>query len=450
MEWSAEFLDLMNEATRVYLGSVLGATIIWIMMNALLTKRRKTWALLVFLYLKPMYMTYVLNTYLSYYYKDTDWLNPFIAVNALLALVLTVGMLSYVFKDDMLKLVISMPICEIPGVIILLVSLMLTNILEGREEIFTYGGRLHPLDICIFLFGGLLFAVLYLPARSFLKRFRTYQIRHRKILWIIFLSYYVGSLGTYFSDIKNPQEIFTTWYLFLVLWGVIALIAAGLIYNHYKRNIRTEHGYLLTQQKLMETHYMAVQMQIRRAEEGRKILNQQMEKVQAQLQSKQIQTAQVNSYLMHLRQEYDDIRAGVYCDDWMVDAVLYCQGESMKKQGIRLDCSLQGYDRGNIEAEDLVQILQLMLSEVSRVLRPKSETPRSLKEGSRTVKLQLAAVQNQLMIRVQWAKWEAEKRERTERIDRKWLKPYLKKYGGMVKAERTGNGEEVVIGLRRE
>lgn len=62
-------------------------------------------------------------------------------------------------------------------------------------------------------------------------------------------------------------------------------------------------------------------------------------------------------YLDDLRNEYQNISAGMYCQDWMVDAVLYTQIRAAKEHGIEVDCNVQGYQRGAASQERLAQLL---------------------------------------------------------------------------------------------
>ena len=70
---------------------------------------------------------------------------------------------------------------------------------------------------------------------------------------------------------------------------------------------------------------------------------------------------QIIEYLYSLKQKREEIEAGIYCNDWIVDGILYYYAKQCKFENIVADFQMQKYDRGNISDEDISEILMTLL-----------------------------------------------------------------------------------------
>lgn len=78
---------------------------------------------------------------------------------------------------------------------------------------------------------------------------------------------------------------------------------------------------------------------------------------QAEKKSGTCSRATIFQYLTDLREEYQNIRAGMYCRNWMIDAVLYTQIGMAKEQGIAVDCQVQNFSCDTVSQEKLARLL---------------------------------------------------------------------------------------------
>ena len=105
---------------------------------------------------------------------------------------------------------------------------------------------------------------------------------------------------------------------------------------------------------LMESHYESIQEQMQHMEYCQQIIDGQMKEI---MDKKVVSEGMAAVYLEGLRKEYDRICAGIYCNDWRVEKVLYCQSRMARSQEIDVECSFLEYDRGVIPEDDLTGIL---------------------------------------------------------------------------------------------
>ncbi len=66
---------------------------------------------------------------------------------------------------------------------------------------------------------------------------------------------------------------------------------------------------------------------------------------------------QVKTYLDSLKTRYQSLNQLFFCEDYLVDGILTDFAAFCKQQEIRADILFQNYHRGNIQIEDIVDIL---------------------------------------------------------------------------------------------
>lgn len=155
------------------------------------------------------------------------------------------------------------------------------------------------------------------------------------------------------------------------------------------------------------------------------------------MQNRAADGGRLERYMTNLRQNYEDIQAAIYCDDWMVDAVLHSQAEVFKKKGIEFECNIQDFDIGSIEEQDFIQILMLLLH---LGIEANSETATSERKS---VLLKVAAVKNQLFVEF------ASTCGKNSRISKQKFRGYLKKYQGAMQVEKRENQVSCIMHMQR-
>lgn len=311
----------------------------------------------------------------------------------------------------------------------------------------------------------ILFDIFYLCCRPYLKKWRDYEIRHKRVLGSLLAVYLLVSSFSYLMGLFDFSRLAfwlcLTMSSFLLLTGAIFL----LFLRQNQKKDALEQEYLRMQQSLMETRYAALRQDGNR-DYGK--LLQEMEQHMGEItriKDAAARSESVRSYLAHLKAEYRIIYPRTYCDESMIDAVLTSQAERLKKQGIAFHCSCQGYERGQIEELDLAQLLLRLLELVGKERTERtamdgktsvvSERPgaagveltaASEKPGAAELSVHLATLKGQLLIRLSWKGMREPGRFRKPR----WMKFYLKKYNGVVylnNAGKTGSGE-LMVGLQ--
>lgn len=345
----AEFLSVISVAGRLLLYSSV-CTIMWAYMTAeLLHKKRKLTVLITWMLFRHVLITSFANIVLRYYFQDRLWWDFFFFLLMFLIIIGNCVTEYYTFEGTLSKVLAGSFLAEIVLIPSCYFSLGIVNMLEG-QEFGVLEVELQAIDILL----PILVIVFYLLTRYFFKnilhRFRDYNLHFSNLVWILVMM----NLVSYFP--KYAEE---SGFIMICLGNglIIGMLIMFVLLKH-ALSLKHETEFLIEQQRMMEYHYLALQGQMTQMQEYQKMVDEQMVAVE----NRTVTRKNLSEYIDNLKQEYHQIWAGIYCNDRMIDAVLYSQTESLKKQGIDLKCNLAGYDRGTIEEKDLAQILMKMLA----------------------------------------------------------------------------------------
>ena len=169
-------------------------------------------------------------------------------------------------------------------------------------------------------------------------------------------------------------------------------------------------------------------------ENCQRLIDDQMKEIE---ESKNLSRGKTAAYLEQLKQSYEETRAGMYCDDWSVDALLYCQSEMARAQGIAAEYSLSEYSRGNIPEEELVHIL-FRLFEYGIKANQKVEQEREKK-----ISLRMGGVLNQLVIEFSTAV------EEKNLPSGRQLRKCVREYHGNLMVEGQKNERKFIVLLKK-
>lgn len=436
-----ELLSIVRMSMHIYLFTIVGSVMIWILMCTMLEKKRKNaWIGFVYSLVKSFYSQILAAIILEYYFGEADWYYWLTLANAVTLPLLSCCVTLYCFKDEIIKVLVAAWVSEMIGAMLAEFALVLTNLLEGRADLLTFGKEIQWMDLWIIPIGIFIFCIFYFPSRPLLRRYRDSELRYKKFLGTLFAVYMITGSASYFVNVRDTPSATLIIYFYEIFWVMMVTAVAYVFLRQYRHSVSTQKEYLLLQRELMSSHYTAVRLQIERVDACRAIVNEQMKEIIA-IDEKEINSERVDTYLKNLKQEYEMIRAGIYCDDWMVDAVLYCETDRMKRQGIALQCYCQGYDRGLIQETDLAQLLYLLLESEWEIIKGRTRKEKQIGEEELQLGLRITAVKNQLLVVLTDLK---EERRTSEKLKRKWLTPYLKKYDGILKTEK-GSGEVTIL-----
>ena len=264
--------------------------------------------------------------------------------------------------------------------------------------------------------------------------------------------------------------------------AVLLVVLLGLVYRDYRRQVRGESRFLSTQFQLLQTHYESIRTQMQRMEMCQKLVDEQMAEIvrrgedvvatescdpckdtaavaascedvaedgtswkndfgyegsKQSVEEKRRRKADdqrkavILRYLDDLRSEYQNISAGMYCQNWMVDAVLYTQIRAAKERGIKVDCNGQGYPCGAVSQERLAQLLYSLFEFGMQ------ENEKLQEQAKRYIHVKLQNVLGNLAVCFEVAS--AGKRSA------KKIQKVLAKTNEQIEVEETGTGVQVTI-----
>ncbi|MGN1166494.1 MAG: hypothetical protein ACI4S2_08755 [Lachnospiraceae bacterium] len=415
---NSEILYLINSSFRLVILSVTSMGVQFYVMNTILHRRHSLCALGMILIEKVILQIVVIHSVITYYYSGEEWL---VILNSVV--MWTHAILSYVafcwtFDDDFLKIAAVSVLAEIPPGFFSIISIACVNILEGREDIWELTDVFRLPDLLfpvVVVFMTVLFCRILRP---YLKKIREYKIIHRKIGWSIFVIYVIVASLSNYSSWKTLKKV----NYIMILYYCLTIAVAVVFIRRYNRNVKREKEFLDTSQGLLETQYHIVQDQIREMENSQHIIDKQMEEI---TKLDKIEEKTIAEYLKQLKNNYEGIRAGIFCNDWMVDALLCSQERLFFQKGMCLDCHMQGYERGIIEEQDIVQILTLLLEYAAKIGEPDDKNDGSKNDGSKNeVFLQAARIRNQLVIEMSTMMYSSRK------FPEKKIRPFIRKYEG--------------------
>lgn len=396
-----------------------------------LEKRRSPQILYIYLVAKLLIINIFVNIILLYFYSDSEWVQAVNITVVCVAGIFNYVILYYTFDGGLLKISLVACVAELITIFWGYSVLGIFNFLESRDDLWELSVGIHWMDVGIPV---VQIGVLVLAGYCFrMKRelIRKYEVRHRRILWILAIAYPLIATITSLLDARKNTLAFGGGITAVFMSGLTIIIF--LIVKKYQSRVRKEQGFLDLQCRIMETHYVAVQRQIYDMEKSQALIDEQMKNIM-QMEQRAADNGKIKSYLNDLKQMYQDIQAGMYGDDWMLDSVIYMQEKAAKRQGVRLEYSIEIYDTGKIERLDIVQIFMVLL-----------EFGIQVNEGlaDRWVQLSAAAVKNQLVIELKNGC------NAKSRLFKGMLKEYLKKYQGRMMVNKSGNRFECVLFLRK-
>ena len=213
---------------------------------------------------------------------------------------------------------------------------------------------------------------------------------------------------------------------------LIILIMVFSILSIVQRQCRVmkDYKFLSEQQKMAEYHYQVLTEQIPKMEQYQQTISEQMEKIMAG--TAQISGETLKQYTDSLKAISHQVRQGIYCKDRMTDAVLCAWKSNLEKKKIELHYEIEGYDRGEIEEQDLAKILIGILNWGENLVK---------REEHREIRMKITGVKNQLILECLTSSG------RQNPMSRKLFRGLVKKYNGKIqeKKEKTGKFGLTVI-----
>ena len=383
LPWQAAF------RTALILGS--NVSIAFFIQLAALERKRSPLPLALALLIRGVLINLLGGIVLHEYISQNDfWSNCYEVLITFQSIVLWIFVF-YTFTGDALKIVVTSMTAEIYAVSLNGVVLAMINYAEGRESLLFSGGSFQWTDLLIPLIMYAVFLPFYFLFRDKLKENRYRRLKHRK-LWIAFAGTYIFlGIISWWNGYANKMS-YMSWFVWLIFFFLAAElgIAGTWKWINYMGKIEREHKMLKRQQEFLCLHKHAINEQIQSMEENQKLINLQMKEIK-KLEGEALSGERVKSYLKQLEREYHSIKAGVYCSEWEIDAVLYYYSQKAEKNGITCIFYFGNYRRGSVKHEYLSEILMLLLEE-------SIEKNLTVKEQERRILLSAGTVRNQVLL----------------------------------------------------
>ena len=338
---SAEEWNLYSGMLRYFVFSFTNLYVMFFIMCSLLEKRRSLKVLWIYACGKIVIANLLFGYILPWYLGESEWLLTVSTTVVCVAGILNYVLLVYTFEAEFLRIAVVACGAEIAAAIVGYFAMAIFDMLEGREQLVDCTAEFRWMDLGMpVLIIGLLTLLKYC-LRPFEKRMRGFELKHRKLLWMVAIGYPLTAMVTMVMDTRQRTIIAGVTASICISGGLLLVLYQTV--RKYQSGLCRDRQFLNMQSRLMMVHYEAAQVQIHKMESSQQLIERQMTEI---IRTKEIAAAsgRTANYLRELRENYEEIRLGIYCSDWMTDAVLCAQKAAYEHQGINLECRVQRYD----------------------------------------------------------------------------------------------------------
>lgn len=441
-----KFIKNMKEIIHILSGEfygifygIFGCAIDSILMITLFGKKKYSYTLPVMLGIRFIIYNVGLLLIASHFYGNQHWFRLLMPNIASVSTFLVMFLTTFLWKEQLAKVLLAFCLCDFGGT-----AIVYTVPAWGFSKVIN-----ATISVIIFL-------IIYKIITPILKKYRKYRIRHPyicgELLILLILSGWLSnSLYVSIEDSLVSQN--TVIYKMGIYFTTMVVIVILLGFLVYSQQLSRRRKQLIIATEQMERYYSKVDSQIKELKQFRDEMNNGLEEIMPAEDSgnKQEKKQAIDSYIKTLQQRYQSIDDIFFCQDYVIDGLLYDFKASRKKQNRKTDILFQNYDRGDIKQEDIVQML-LILMEYTR--------------EAEEVSLHASVVKNQLILSmttsVNEENYSGKNQEKHLRNNlKKSLKRYLKKYDGTLyitdnPKDRKDDIKEtqqviktIIIGLRR-
>ena len=303
----------------------------------------------------------------------------------------------YLVEAEPVRVLFAIAISELTAMPVMVFSMVVLNWLEKRPEgMFGWYLTFRPMDLLAWIFEILLFIPIYAIMKKIQILFRNYEIRHTRLIWIIYLEYFLVMQTSQLIPIATEDGTRRGMVLPCLMVAAAATFGLVKIFSNQKEKIRTENQFLQLELTMMQSQYQAMQYQRSHIEESQKLIDRQMQEIMQKSEQSEKQE-QVAGYLVDLENTYQNIRAGIYCKDWTLDAILYTEIERARQQGISVTCKVQNYPK---DQEGIQCMGKVLVTLFEYAITESKKTDGSKKDGSKKpqIDVQIDVIANQAVV----------------------------------------------------
>ena len=298
----------------------------------------------------------------------------------------------YLVEAEPIRVLFAIAISELSAMPVMVFSMVGLNWLEKRPEgMFGWYLTFRPEDLLAWIFEILLFIPIYAIMKKIQILFRNYEIRHTRLIWIIYLEYFLVMQTSQLIPIATEDGTRRGMVLPCLIVEAAATLGLVKIFGNQKEKIRTESQFLQLELTMMQSQYQAMQYQRIHIEESQKLIDRQMQEI-IQLGERAEKQTQITEYLNDLEKAYQNIHAGIYCRDWKLDSILYVETERARQQGIKVTCKVQNYP----EDQDGMQCMEKVMVKLFEYAIAENE--KTAEPDKKQIDVQIDVIANQAVV----------------------------------------------------
>lgn len=378
------------------------------------------------------------NIFLYYFflpcYGKEVWGKTVYGLLYFLAAMLILLLYYQTFRGSLLKIGIVGIWSELFCVPAIYTCITVLNFLEHRQNLLTVEAEIQPADFLILPIIWGYFRLLKVLSRRWHPQIRRWEPKHQKILWT-FYSIYM------FLAVSSSYEInvFTTPVISFAAILITAVFILGVLFisRKYQRQVFARKEFLDMEQKMMREHYRMITGQIKSLEKSRETVEQQMEML-LMLGEKPGSEEKIRQYILELKDRYQEIQAGVCCNDWIVDAVLCYMNNILRSHGVKSEYFFWKYSGSVVSSVEMAEFLFTVLDYLLKeYLRQPVGTERRLV-------LKAEDLKNQVVI-VCLYNWEIRRRKM-----KNLLRPFVTMYEGNMEWKTDKENTGFIISVSGE
>ena len=298
----------------------------------------------------------------------------------------------YLVEAEPVRILFAIAISELTTMPVMVFSMVVLNWLEKRPEgMFGWYLTFRPEDLLAWIFEILLFIPIYAIMKKIQILFRNYEIRHTRLIWIIYLEYFLVMQTSQLIPIATEDGTRRGMVLPCLIVAVAATLGLVKIFGNQKEKIRTESQFLQLELTMMQSQYQAMQYQRSYIEESQQLIDRQMQEIMRRGERAEKQT-QITEYLSDLEKAYQNVHAEIYCRDWKLDSILYVETEWARQQGIKVTCKVPNCPKD----QDGIQCMGKVLVKLFEYAIADNEKP--VEPYKKQIDVQIDVIANQAVV----------------------------------------------------
>lgn len=388
-----EIYGMLNIYIRTLAANVLCMLACFYLLHLVLGIRNRKRLLFVgFLLLyKVVWVNAIVRYILMPLYIDTEWCQLLYLVTVLANLFLGFFCPKMAYRGSLLKVMLAACVCEMAATLIFFVTNAAMNLPVGLAAADVYI-PVRWSDLWGIVIYAALFGILCFLLAKKLKRLRSKEPKHRKALGSLEVGYILMALYSVLNDPYDFGSYFDVVKVTLLIIAAVVTAVGAQIFYLYRTRVKMENEYYHLSQNLMETYYGELLSQTQKIQQYQETLQQQMKEMR-KYERQELSSEKLIAYLADLRQQYDEISMGIYCQDWVIDALLSQKKKQCQEKGIRAEFYFQNYQGSTGQNKELLrQLLQTLDNAIRQVEK---------KKGDKYLKLQCSSVKGQIVLKME-------------------------------------------------